>query len=323
VSPPRTIRRKSKAASVGALLLAPLSLLYGAVAALRVRSWRERRRSLSRPVLSVGNLTFGGTGKTPTVIFLCTWFRDRGKRPAILSRGYRAEGTAGNDEAQVILRHLPNVEHFQDPDRYRAGSAVQERFDLFVLDDGFQHHPLQRDLDLVLVDATDPFGGGWCPPGGRLREPLSSLDRADAVVLTRADLVDREDLGETMRKVREKTHAPVATARFVPTCADELTGQSVLVACGIGNPHAFVRTVESLGATVAEQRFFRDHHAFTVADAEDLARQPLPVVVTEKDAVKLEALWPEGAAPLAVVTIEFEFLEGGDAVLALLEQLCP
>jgi tetraacyldisaccharide 4'-kinase len=143
------------------------------------------------------------------------------------------------------------------------------------------------------------------------------------VILTRADLVDREDLGDTMRTVREKTRAPVATARFVPACAVDLAGQSVLVACGIGNPGAFVRTVESLGATVAAERFFRDHHAFTAADAQALANQPLPVVVTEKDAVKLEALWPADAAPLAVVTIEFEFLEGGDAVLALLEQLCP
>lgn len=273
-------------------------------------------------MVSVGNLTFGGTGKTPTVIFLCSWFRDRGFKPAILSRGYRSEGTDGNDEAQVIHRHLPEVEHFQDPDRHRAGSAVQERFDLFVLDDAFQHHPLHRDLDLVLIDATDPFGGGWCPPGGRLREPLSALDRADAVVLTRADLVTREDLGETMRQVRERTHAPVATARFVPACESELSGQSVLVACGIGNPQAFVGTVGSLGATVAEERFFRDHHAFSAADARELAGQPLPVVVTEKDAVKLEPLWPTDGAPLVVVTIEFDFLEGGDAVLALLEQIC-
>jgi tetraacyldisaccharide 4'-kinase len=322
-SPPQSRRRKkSSFSSVGALLLAPLSLLYGAVAALRDRSWRERRRSLSRPVVSVGNLTFGGTGKTPTVIFVCSWFLARGHRPAILSRGYRSEGADGNDEAQVIHRHLPDVEHFQDPDRYRAGSSVQERFDLFVLDDGFQHHPLQRDLDLVLVDATDPFGGGWCPPGGRLREPLSALGRADAVILTRADQVDREDLGETMRRVREKTHAPVATARFAPACAEDISGREVFVACGIGNPGAFVRTVETLGAVVAGERFFRDHHAYSAADARELAGQSLPVVVTEKDAVKLERLWPAGATPLVVVTIGFEFLEGGDAVLALLEQVC-
>jgi len=328
-SPPP--RKRDRNATFGALLLAPLSLLYGAVAALRARSWRDRRRSLSRPVVCVGNLTFGGTGKTPTVIFLCGWFAARGLRVAILSRGYRAPreggeqegGEQGNDEAQVIRRHLPGIEHFQDPDRHRAGSAVQDRFDLFVLDDGFQHHPLHRDLDLVLIDATDPFGEGWCPPGGRLREPLSSLGRADAVILTRADLVSRDDLGATMREVRERTRAPVATARFVPACTESLVGQRVLVACGIGNPRAFVSTVESLGATVAAERFFRDHHAFSVEEARELAGQPLPVVVTEKDAVKLESLWPADGAPLRVVTIEFEFVEGGEEILAELEKLCP
>ena len=115
----------------------------------------------------------------------------------------------------------------------------------------------------------------------------------------------------------------MATARFAPTCAESLSGRDVLVACGIGNPRAFRTTVESLGATVAEERFFRDHHAFTQADARDLASQPLPVVVTEKDVVKLESLWPAGASPLLVVTIEFEFLHGGDEVLSKLEQLCP
>ena len=274
-------------------------------------------------MVCVGNLTFGGTGKTPTVIFLGAWFRARGLRVAILSRGYRAEGPEGNDEARVIARHLPDVPHFQDPDRYRAGSAQQDNFDLFLLDDGFQHHPLHRDLDLVLIDATDPFGGGWCPPGGRLREPLSSLSRASAVVITRADLVAREDLGDTMREVRARTTAPVATARFAPACERDLAGQQVLVACGIGNPGAFVRTVESLGGQVASTRFFRDHHAYTRDEALALAAQPLPVVVTEKDAVKLEPLWPERGAPLVVVTIEFEFVDGGDAVMALMDTVAP
>jgi tetraacyldisaccharide 4'-kinase len=287
---------------------------------MRARRWEQRRRRLPRPVVCVGNLTFGGTGKTPTVIYLCEWFRARGRRVAILSRGYRAAGEDGNDEAQVIRRHLPDVEHFQNPDRYRAGSAVAERFDLFVLDDGFQHHPLHRDLDLVLIDATDPFGGGWCPPGGRLREPLSALGRAGAVVLTRADLVTREELGDTMRRVRELTKAPVATARFAPACDEELAGRSVLVACGIGNPRAFVATVEAMGGDVEQTRFYRDHHAYAATDAAGLAGQALPVVVTEKDAVKLEPLWPAGGAPLVVVTIEFEFLEGGDEVIALLEK---
>jgi len=239
---------------------------------------------------------------------------------AILSRGYGAAGPDGNDEARVIARHLPDVAHFQDPDRYRAGARVADRFDLFLLDDGFQHHPLHRDFDLVLVDATDPFGGGWCPPGGRLREPLAALGRADAVLITRADLVDREDLGATMRTIRARTPAPVATVRFAPRCDAPLENRPVLVACGIGNPRAFVATVESLGAAVERTRFFRDHHAYGALDVAELAGQPLPVVVTEKDAVKLEPLWPPGRAPLVVVAIAFEFVEGGDEVLAAMEE---
>jgi tetraacyldisaccharide-1-P 4'-kinase len=142
------------------------------------------------------------------------------------------------------------------------------------------------------------------------------------VILTRADQVARADLGETMRRVRECTRAPVATARFAPLCAEDLRGLDVLVACGIGNPRAFVGTVESMGAAVVENRFFRDHHAFSAEEARALAGQPLPVVVTEKDAVKLEPLWPSDGAPLHVVTIEFEFVEGAAEVLALLEKVC-
>jgi len=242
---------------------------------------------------------------------------------AILSRGYGSDGPEGNDEAQVIARHLPSVPHFQDPDRHRAGSAVASDFDLFVLDDGFQHHPLHRDFDLVLVDATDPFGGGWCPPGGRLREPLSALARADGVVLTRCDRVPPEELGEVMRAVRARTAAPVATARFAARADRDLSGLPVLAACGIGNPHAFVLTLESLGAEVERTRFFRDHHAFTAEDASALASQPLQVAVTEKDAVKLAPLWPEGGAPLAVVTIEFEFVLGGEELLDAIDRAVP
>ena len=177
------------------------------MASARARRWADRRRRLPTPVLSVGNLTFGGTGKTPTVIALGRRFLDQGKRVAILSRGYGAAGPDGNDEAKVIARHLPEVPHYQDPDRYRAGLPVAGGSDLFILDDGFQHHPLHRDFDLVLVDATDPFGGGFCPPGGRLREPVGSLARAHAVVITRADLVSREELGATMREIRSRTAA--------------------------------------------------------------------------------------------------------------------
>ena len=235
-------------------------------------------------------------------------WRGRGRKVAILSRGYRG-GPGGNDEARVIARHLPDVPHLEDPDRFAAGSRVAGTTDVFVLDDGFQHLPLFRDFDVVLVDATDPFGGGFCPPVGRLREPLSALDRATLVVLTRSDLVDRASLGETMRVVRAHTAAPVVTTAFHARCDVPLDGLSATVACGIGNPSAFALMLERMGVRIAERRFFRDHHAYTRADAESLAAAGRPVVVTEKDAVKLEALWPPGP-PLIGVGVELQVLDG-------------
>jgi tetraacyldisaccharide 4'-kinase len=270
--------------------------------------------------VSVGNLTFGGTGKTPFVIYACQELARRRQTVAILSRGYRAHGPEGNDEALVLRAHLPDVPHLQNPDRFAAGSTIQDDVDVFVLDDGFQHHPLKRDADIVLVDATDPFGGGYCPPAGRLREPLSSLARADLVVLTRADQVARDSLGDTMREVRTRTTAPVVTGVFRPECAETLTDRDVLVACAIGNPRAFRLTVEALGGRIREHRVFRDHHAYSAKDVDDLAAVGLPVVVTEKDAVKLRPLWPT-EPPLIVVKIEFEATDGAEHIAALLDRV--
>jgi len=253
------------------------------------------------------------------VIRACEELRRRGRRVAILSRGYRG-GPGGNDEAKVIARHLPDVPHLQDPDRFAAGSRIAADTDVFVLDDGFQHLPLHRDADIVLVDATDPFGGGFCPPAGRLREPLSALDRATAVVLTRCDLVDRASLGETMRVVRAHSAAPVVTSAFRPRCETELGGLEATVACGIGNPHAFALMLERMGVVIAERRFFRDHHAYTPADVAALAAAGRPVVVTEKDAVKLEPLWPP-EPPLIVVKVGLEILDGAAHLDAILDRL--
>ena len=254
------------------------------------------------------------------MIHACQVLRERGRRVAILSRGYRADATGQNDEARVIAAHLPDVPHLQQPDRFAAGMTIADRVDVFVLDDGFQHLPLARDADVVLIDATDPFGGGLCAPAGRLREPIDALGRASLVILTRADLVPREELGDSMRRIRAATAAPIATAAFRPTCERPLEDHEVLVACGIGNPRAFVATVESMGARVAATRIFRDHHAYTESDAADLAASGLPVVVTEKDAVKLEPIWKAGA-PLHVVRIRFEALEGGEEIERLLDRL--
>jgi len=257
------------------------------------------------------------------VIHACRELQGRGLRPAVLSRGYRSPGAQGNDEARLLRSALPGVPVVENPDRRAAALALLDAADCFVLDDGFQHLPLHRDADVVLVDATDPFGGGRCPPAGRLREPLAALERATLVILTRADLVSRESLGATMRAVRERTPAPVATASFPADCGEPVAGRDLLLACAIGNPRAFRRTVESMGGIVREERIFRDHHAYDARDAAELARSGLPVAVTEKDAVKLRPLWGASMPPLLVVRIEFRALTGAREIAAAFDAMRP
>src|SRR5205085_8615835 len=170
------------------------------------RGWKDSRR-LSVPVVSVGNLTLGGTGKTPCVEYVVRFYRERNLRVAILSRGYGSE-RGRNDEALVLEENLPDVPHLQGADRAAlAATAVEElESEVLVLDDGFQHRRLARDLDLVLIDATNPWGHGYLFPRGLLREPVSSLRRANIVVLTRCDQASKEERGR-IREVAAR-HAP-------------------------------------------------------------------------------------------------------------------
>ena len=218
------------------------------------RGWKQIHHA-DVPVVSVGNLTLGGTGKTPMVEWVARWYRRRGVRVAILSRGYGQTGGL-NDEGRVLEENLPDVPHLQDPDRVAlAGIATRElESELIVLDDGFQHRRLARDVDLVLLDALEPFGLGHLFPRGLLREPIRSLRRADVVVLSRADLVTAADRA-AIRAEAERRAGPLrwVEARHAPldlidsegnaSPLDELAGQSVAAFCGIGNPEGFRRTL--------------------------------------------------------------------------------
>jgi tetraacyldisaccharide 4'-kinase len=266
--------------------------------------WKECRR-VAVPVISVGNLTLGGTGKTPCVDYVARFYRRMDLRVAILSRGYgSAEGR--NDEALVLEENLPDVPHLQGADRAAlAETAVTElESEVLVLDDGFQHRRLARDLDLVLLDATDPWGLGHLFPHGLLRERPASLRRASAVLLTRCDQVPAEKrlrLRTTVNQlapgvpVIETRHRPVALVNGDGEKAglEALTRRPVAAFCGLGNPQAFRRTLDGLGATIVSFRTFPDHHPYSRADVEELrawARR-LPadgiVVTTQKDLVKL------------------------------------
>ncbi len=334
-------RRRGVGASVlrGALRVG--EWLY--TAAVRRRNLRYDRGSatvhrVSVPIVSVGNLTLGGTGKTPLVCWLARWFSARGVRVAVVSRGYGAKPGEANDEALELRQSLPEVPHLQNPDRVAAARKAVAEFkaQLIVLDDGFQHRRIGRDLDIVLLDALEPFGFGHVFPRGMLREPVEGLRRADVVTLSRADRLDaaeRAALWQTVRQYApealcaEVVHAPrrLISAAGAELSLDSVRGQPVAAFCGIGNPAGFRHTLEICGCRVLGFREFADHHRYTPADLDRLSAWAAglgvsTVLCTGKDLAKL-SVDRLGERPLRAVGIELEFLVGQQALEAKLSQL--
>ena len=295
---------------------------YGLAVWWRNRQFERGRRPIHRaavPVVSVGNLTLGGTGKTPCVEFVARFYRELGSQVAILSRGYGADA-GPNDEAMVLEENLPDVPHLQGADRSALADAAVEELEaeLLVLDDGFQHRRVHRDLDIVLVDATSPPHRDFLFPRGTLREPASSLKRANAILLTRCDQVSEAEVNAIREWIAKRAPGvPIATTEHRPV-SNELNGATVGAFCGIGNPAAFRRTLEALGATVAAFRTFPDHHAYMREDVDELRAwaNELPagaaVATTQKDWVKLR-LADLAGRPLHTVRIEMKFREGEEA----------
>ena len=302
------------------------------------RGWKTVNR-VPVPVVSVGNLTLGGTGKTPCVEYVARFYRELGIQVAIVSRGY-GSAAGHNDEAMVLEENLPDVPHLQDPDRVAAAlrSVEELESELIVLDDGFQHRRLHRDLDVVLIDATRPPTHDYLFPRGTLREPASGLRRAGAVVLTRCDQVPPATVAATRAWLgRRFPGKPVATTEHrpvdliggeTPEPAEVLRGRGVAAFCGIGNPEAFRRTLEGLGVVVVQFRTFPDHHAYSLEDVGDLRYwvQRIPehttVVTTQKDWVKLRLPDLAGRA-LRALRIGLAFREGQDAFDAELRRIIP
>lgn len=301
--------------------------------------WRNRRydraataiHRVGVPVVSIGNLTLGGTGKTPLVRWIARWFVDRGVRVAVVSRGYGAKSGQANDEAVELKRSLPEVPHLQNPDRVAAARKAIEQFqaELIVLDDAFQHRRLGRDLDIVLLDALEPFGFGHVFPRGTLREPVAALRRADVVILSRADHLDpsaRETLWKTVRHyspdalTAETVHAPrqLTSAGGATQSLESLRGQPVVAFCGIGNPAGFRHTLEACGCRLLGLREFADHHRYSSTDLDSLADWAAElgassVLCTGKDLAKISTDHL-GNRPLWGVEIELEFLSGRESL---------
>ncbi len=320
---------------LGALLFL-LSLAYGAVVRLRSRAYAGRfftTKRLPCRVISIGNITLGGTGKTPTVVNMASLLLRQGKRPLVLSRGYgRADEaeiavvsdgvatvldpSAAGDEPFLIASRLPTVSVVVGRDRYAAGVFALERFhpDTIILDDGFQHLRLGRDLDIVLIDGADPFGRGLLFPAGILREPLSALRRADVIIITKVD--QAADLPSLKETIRSHSAAWIFTARYAPRdlvdvatgatrSLTSLRGTRVFAFAGIARPGSFASVLTSLGADVKGMVDFPDHHPYTRTELAGLIRkaadsQATMVVTTEKDGVRLRGMVSEGVWTLRI-----------------------
>jgi tetraacyldisaccharide 4'-kinase len=316
--------------AVARLGLWPLTGAYVLATGARDLAWRWGLRRATRlpvPVISVGNLTAGGTGKTPFVALLVERLRARGRRPGVLARGYGPCVAGGLSDEGAVLAFLagPDLPQREDPDRVRAGRdllAAPRPPDVLVLDDGFQHRRLGRDLDVVLLDASNPCGFGHRLPRGLLREHPRALARAGLVVVTRAERAVPDELEALRAEVARFTSAPLLLARTRASALhvggtvhapEALAGVPVFAFAGLGNPSAFEATLTDLGAEVRGRRFVADHGGLDAAGWDALraaARRAGArwIVVTRKDAVKRERLEDD----VAVLDVATELVEGSE-----------
>ena len=328
-------KRSGHRTTVSRAVLRAFSIPYGAAVLLRNRLYDLgilRQRKLACPVISVGNLTVGGTGKTPTVIRIASLLKRHGRRPAVLSRGYggRAKNAVnvvsdGNsrllgwqeagDEPVLIAGALPGIPVLTGSKRFLAGKTAVERFgvDILILDDGYQHRSLFRNLNILLIDAARPFGNGCLLPRGPLREPPAELRRAHILLLT-GNADEAASLPETaslpafrgIRRPMELIQAETGRADSLST----LRGRKVCAFAGIGSPEGFRQDLTALGADIVSFRAFPDHHPYSLSDMEALRRTAEQsgaslTVTTEKDGVRLEG-FPDFMAGISLLRIGME-----------------
>jgi tetraacyldisaccharide 4'-kinase len=317
-------KRKDPVAAVAKVGLTGLSWLHRGLLRLYMLPLElgiRKQIRMDRPVISVGNITVGGTGKSPTVQFLCKGLSERGWSPAALSYGYggmlhgrfgivsdrsgiKLNADAAGDEPVMLASSLPGVPVVVGKHRHISGKAAIDELgaDLLVLDDGFQVWKLRRDLDIVLIDSSNPFDNGRLLPAGKLREPLSALWRAGCFIITGdPDTGARNDI---LAKIRGYTDAPVFFGRFVPSAlvsiADRtemplgaIRGKKVIAMSSIANPTRFEKALSGVGAVIVGKERFPDHHCYWAEDVAYINRHAMDsdaeiIVTTDKDAVKLD-----------------------------------
>jgi tetraacyldisaccharide 4'-kinase len=310
--------------------LLPVSLLWrawmGARRTMYERGWLPSTE-LPLPSVAVGNLTVGGSGKTPIAMWIARYYADRGKIPGVLLRGY-----GGGDEARVHARALPSAHVVADPDRKAGGErALARGAQVLVLDDAFQRLDLRPDLNLLVVSAETTRAVRWPLPAGPWREGMQAVSRAHLVVITRKR-ASREAAESLAAELRGYTRVPIAIAHLGlarleglqsgrATAPESLAGKRVVAASAIADPEAFVTQIKATGAQV-QVATWKDHHEYVPADLAWLAtaaRKADHLVVTEKDAVKLRDRWPANAPEPLVAVLDLTWEEGGENVAAALE----
>ena len=334
-------------------VLAFFSLLYGFALKFRFVAYGWgilKKKRLPGFVVSVGNLTTGGTGKTPAVAALAKWALAEKFRVAIISRGYggayqspvlevsdgqrvRANSRAAGDEPVLLAQKVTGSPVVLSRERYLAGMYAHKRFgsDFFIIDDGFQHMQLERDLNLVLMDAAHPFGNGHLLPWGPLREPTDQLARADAFILTRF----KGDRGARSLAFLKENYPdiPVFCADHVPDkvifpyldqvfSPHVLSEKRVVAFAGIGNPGVFRETLVELGAKVVGFNGFGDHYSYKKEDLDRLVRLKSQtnaqyILTTEKDWMRIASIWPK-CSEIAYLSIQFSFLPGQEGMFRMI-----
>jgi len=329
-----------------ALLWLPAKF-YELAVRLRVVAYETdylQSKKLDAFVISVGNITLGGTGKTPFVNYIARYLKREDRSVVILTRGYGRKSTERRiindprkdaqspstasylefgDEPFMLARAMPEVPIIIDKNRYESGKLAEQELnaDVLLLDDGYQHLALERDLNILLLDATDPFGGLEMVPFGRLREPLYGLKRADVVIITRADKAF--DQAQTLAIIKYCCGDKVPVMYFYSTIthlrllatgdiydASEFVGWNVVAMCGIGNPQAFSEDLLQIGMNITAESFFPDHHAYSQEDVDTILQTARDtgadaIITTEKDAVRLEG-FNHGDIPVYAAQLEIQ-----------------
>ena len=329
----------------------PLSPLYAGI--MRIRAWAYKKgwpasRRLPCPVISIGNITLGGTGKTPHVIAVAEWLKTQGQRPAIVSRGYgrqksgaqslivsRGQGAVlsaaeAGDEPVMMAGCTRGIPIVVSSDRFGAGMLAHKELgaEIILLDDGFQHLSLKRDIDIVLLPAMRPFGTERVFPGGDLREPVYALSRATAIVITGAQAALPSKIPGLFSKIHELApNVPIfisktaikglkAIDRNLTIDLNKICNKAVFAFCGIASPGSFFDILSGTGADLTGKRAFRDHHAYSLEELEDILAASIKsrasyIITAGKDAIKLKGLWPMARAGLKekappILTLEIE-----------------